>query len=578
MKYEEINKKLFQEFPDFKNENYNPGKDFTEKQKENPYFIADCFIRYLEKNYDKNEMKIVKKCFDFIEEIFASGDEFDRKLLKNGYLVRLYFSIFILGKADSFLEYMGNETKKQWLILREKFAKGDIKEYYVDVVKNPDIGSYTSCCSTVWDIKVIGNDLFLGFDSIWYSRGRGYSGDAVDYCYIVIKDYKLISEVPIGEYYETNRYKKWKKEAQKDADKLGIPLYASFEDFLKDCPNDGTDFEVDYSKKTITLHGDSIGKIHSTIEFSDLYLYYNDKFLDPEYLNLEPIDKERIGTNVENYKNLEKKGEKNMKFKEKHPYIYWELKGIAWIIGAIIFMFGALSFGDNNGFDIDSDAFMLVVGIPTLLALFIGATIMVFSPIVIFAKRLFSKKSKNNIVQKNNGKSYSKIEPKTNNKNIVETYTNIIDTITNSNKEILAKFRNCIDNPKQYYQNNYSIYEQRGIDEYTTDDYIQFWAMIELLLENNYCCELDYKEEVDRFIESIKDLKNAIPFNKENLNPNDDISVWCEEINKEWETHKTCVADIDTDNDSYVLFICDYEKLNYISTLAKKVNCNVFKR
>ena len=44
MKCEEVNKKLFREFPDLKNVCYNPAKEFTEKQKENSYFISTCFI------------------------------------------------------------------------------------------------------------------------------------------------------------------------------------------------------------------------------------------------------------------------------------------------------------------------------------------------------------------------------------------------------------------------------------------------------------------------------------------------------------------------------------------------------
>lgn len=391
MKYEEINQKLFQEFTDFKNVSYRPTIEFTEKQKENPYFIADCFIGYLENKYYKNETQTVEKCFNFIEEIFVLGDELTQKLVKNGYLVRLYLSRIILDKADVFLEYMGNETKKEWFILREKFAKCDIKEYYNHFVKNPDIGSYSSCCSTVLDIKVRGNDLFLGFDGIWYNRGRGYDGDCVNYCYIVVKDYKLISEVPIGEYYETKRYKRWQKKAEKDAAKLGIPLHISFKDFLEDYPIDGTDFEVDYSNNRITIHGDSIGTVHSTLEFSDIYLYYSDEFLNPEVLNPTQVDSIGNCENEERSKRLEKEEEKNMEFKERHSYIYWELKGIALIIGAMVFMFGALSFGDNNGFDIESDAFMLVVGIPTLLALAVGAVIVVFSPIVIFFKKVFGK-------------------------------------------------------------------------------------------------------------------------------------------------------------------------------------------
>lgn len=160
---------------------------------------------------------------------------------------------------------------------------------------------------------------------------------------------------------------------------------------------------------------------------------------------------------------------------------------------------------------------------------------------------------------------------------IKEIYIKLMDSITDSNQEMLLKLRECLDRPTEYYSNNILKYRERGFEDYTTDKEIFFWTIIDLLVENKYCCELDYKEEVDVFIDSLQNLENVIYFTKENLEYKDDIFIWCDIINKEWKTKKKCIAQIDTNNDSYVLFVIDVEKLNYISTLANSLSFKIIK-
>jgi len=161
--------------------------------------------------------------------------------------------------------------------------------------------------------------------------------------------------------------------------------------------------------------------------------------------------------------------------------------------------------------------------------------------------------------------------------NIKNKYYKLIDTITDSNQELLSKFSECIKNPKEYYKNNYSIFEERGIEYEIDDEEIVFWAMLDLLLKNDYCCELDYKEYVEEFIESLKTLKNALPFKEDKLDYNDDIFIWCNTINKEWKYKDMCISTIDIDSDSYILFVCNTGKLKQLSSLGNQIDTNIYK-
>lgn len=161
--------------------------------------------------------------------------------------------------------------------------------------------------------------------------------------------------------------------------------------------------------------------------------------------------------------------------------------------------------------------------------------------------------------------------------NIKNKYYKLIDLITDSNQAVLSKFNECIKNPKEYYKNNYSIFEERGIEYEIDDDEIAFWVMLDLLLENDYCCELDYKEYVEEFIESLKALKNALPFKEDKLDYNDDVFMWCNTINKEWKYKDMCISTIDIDSDSYILFICNTGKLKQLSSLGNQIDTNIYK-
>lgn len=293
MKYEDVCKLLLNDFPDIKK--WENNKKLSESEKLRPYYLAVCFIFYLSEKFYQGELEIVRKGFSFIEKMFVSSDNSIKKLAKSGYLVNIYFTkkqgdFPDLFENDKFLEFVGIETKIAWYKLIENFENGNIKEYYPNVVANPKFTSVDE--SHILDVRVVDNDLYLGIDAIYYFRNGKITtleNDGVNACYIVIKDYKLISERPIGEYVKEKFYKKQEHRTLKLAKKQGKSLYTSFEDFIHNNGIIGVeDFQYDYEKNTICIVGYGNNQTNSvwvglTIEFSNLYLYWNDEVLCQEY-------------------------------------------------------------------------------------------------------------------------------------------------------------------------------------------------------------------------------------------------------------------------------------------------------
>ena len=74
----------------------------------------------------------------------------------------------------------------------------------------------------------------------------------------------------------------------KQAKKEGKSLYTSFDNFLHNNDIGVQDFDYDYEKNTICISGYGNSQTNSvwvnlTFQFSNLYLYWNDQFLNHEY-------------------------------------------------------------------------------------------------------------------------------------------------------------------------------------------------------------------------------------------------------------------------------------------------------
>lgn len=63
-----------------------------------------------------------------------------------------------------------------------------------------------------------------------------------------------------------------------------------------------------------------------------------------------------------------------------------------------------------------------------------------------------------------------------------------------------------------------------------------------------------------------------LPLNAEWLNENGDISEWSAVIDTKWEQFGMCLAAIDIESDSYVLFPCKIDTLQELEALAKAIS------
>ena len=98
---------------------------------------------------------------------------------------------------------------------------------------------------------------------------------------------------------------------------------------------------------------------------------------------------------------------------------------------------------------------------------------------------------------------------------------------------------------------------------------------MDILEPYEYVCELDWKdakEEFLYFLEHLKGMKRlGLELQEDWFSEEDDISIWSRILDEKWKPQQCCLACIDINSDSYVLFPCGLAEAEQLKTLAAQL-------
>ena len=154
-----------------------------------------------------------------------------------------------------------------------------------------------------------------------------------------------------------------------------------------------------------------------------------------------------------------------------------------------------------------------------------------------------------------------------------EVYRELVKTISDD-KGFLQNMDRCFCYPREYFKDNADRYDDRGITSRDAIDTFVWIAVADEMLESGIAIELDWKEEKDEFLSSIEELanENNLVVDDSMLDDEGNIPSWCKELDDRWMKDGYCIAGIDIDSDSYVLFVCKTDNLKSLTELAKSIN------
>lgn len=149
--------------------------------------------------------------------------------------------------------------------------------------------------------------------------------------------------------------------------------------------------------------------------------------------------------------------------------------------------------------------------------------------------------------------------------------TDITDIIAPGDATVQKLVEEIVADPTGVFRSGRYHLEERGMEEEFEDE-IRWLGMVEILLEQGYVCELDYKETPDVVISSVTTLKGmerlGLTLNESALEAQKYVADWCRFIDRQWEDMDCCLGCIDIESDSYVLFPCKHTELKRLSVIA----------
>lgn len=139
--------------------------------------------------------------------------------------------------------------------------------------------------------------------------------------------------------------------------------------------------------------------------------------------------------------------------------------------------------------------------------------------------------------------------------------------------ESLSKLEICFRSPQKYFNENAERYEERFFEGDQPDGQIIWVGIADEMIAGGTAIELDWKTEKEEFLEQMKALtdKHYLALSADWLKEEGDIPAWCSVLDEKWSEQEFCVAAMDIDSDSYVLFVCRSVVLTQLITLGKEI-------
>lgn len=172
-------------------------------------------------------------------------------------------------------------------------------------------------------------------------------------------------------------------------------------------------------------------------------------------------------------------------------------------------------------------------------------------------------------MNENNFRDDKNIKKENDEKYLKDTIIKISKIISHNDNETINEINYLMNNTDDYIKDKPRKIENKD-DAKRIGNLLYWLIMVDTLKKHKYVCELDWKEELEIFIDSLSKLKTFnININKDIFNKDDTIKEWCKIIDDKYETKIGC---IDIDSDSYVLLLTDKNEISKLRKLAEEID------
>lgn len=162
-----------------------------------------------------------------------------------------------------------------------------------------------------------------------------------------------------------------------------------------------------------------------------------------------------------------------------------------------------------------------------------------------------------------------------------EMLLDIASAISYGDMEIVSEMEECISDTERYFKNHCEYYEARGIRDAANEDLIQWMTLVDILVQHGYVCELNWKCGRHGFTYFMKQLSTTksekLQVIEEWFREEGNVPEWCHMLDEQWKNKGMCVAAMEIDGDSYILFPYLNVLLAGLSKTAEKIGHRIYK-
>lgn len=161
--------------------------------------------------------------------------------------------------------------------------------------------------------------------------------------------------------------------------------------------------------------------------------------------------------------------------------------------------------------------------------------------------------------------------------------TEFCELLAGDNAKLYSELTNCALDPITYYENHEDDFLERGIDEYEIEEEgeegIRLIGIVDILLGNEWAVELDWKCSLEDFVYFLEGMtivkRNDLPVNAEEFEEDKNVAAWCKVLDEKWKDEDMCMAGIDIESDSYVIFPYSAHNMSKLVDCGRKCNIRV---
>ena len=154
--------------------------------------------------------------------------------------------------------------------------------------------------------------------------------------------------------------------------------------------------------------------------------------------------------------------------------------------------------------------------------------------------------------------------------------------ISKGDKAVEKEIKKCLSDMDAYYEAHEEDFEDRCLDRDAIEEdeveegELQWIALVDILINHAYCCELDWKCYKEDFVYCLNELHGMerydLTLEEDWLDEEADIKEWCTVLDEKWQEKGVCIAALDIESDCYIIFPVLKTELNELTELAEDVD------